>query len=89
MDGSWEYPPLDEAMQELWLEDFEVYVRRRHNTVVQYITERPIMDLCEEEVRSTGAWVAKFWWYQEVIDIEGAWTAAEAEGEEEPEEAEG
>ena len=36
LGGSWEYPPLDEAMQETGLEEVEAYVFRRNNMVKQY-----------------------------------------------------
>ena len=46
-DGSWEYPPLEEAMWEAGLQEVESYVLRRQNTVAQYIATRPILGLCE------------------------------------------
>ena len=58
-------------MQEAGFEEMEEYVLRRHNMVTQYIVTRPIMDLCNEIVRMTGTWVAKRWWEQEVLDLEG------------------
>ena len=47
------------------------YVLKRQNMVAQYITTRPILDLCEETVLRSGAWVARRWWYQDVLDLEG------------------
>ena len=38
--------------------------------VAQYIATWPILDLCEETVLRSGAWVARRWWYQEVLDLE-------------------
>ena len=32
---------------------------RSQNTAVQYISMRPILDLCKETVHMLGAWVAK------------------------------
>ena len=43
--GSWEYPPLDTAMQESGFEELEAYVLRSHNKVVQYIVKRTILYL--------------------------------------------
>ena len=40
--------------------------------VVQYIATRPILDLCEQAIRRTGAWVYRRWWEQAGIDLEGA-----------------
>ena len=60
-DGSWEYPTLYKAMQEADFEEVEAYVLMRRNTVVQYITMRPILDLFEETVQRTLACVSKWW----------------------------
>ena len=45
--GSWEYPPLAEAMGEADFEEIRKSVTRRQNTVAQYIVTRPILYLCE------------------------------------------
>ena len=44
-DGVWTYPPLEDAMAELLLQEVEAYVSRLHNTVAQFIATRPIMYL--------------------------------------------
>ena len=62
MDGIWEYPTLETAMQESRFEEVDSYVLRRHNTAAQYIAMQPIMDLCEEMVQIPGICVAKRWW---------------------------
>ena len=43
------------------------------------------MDLCEQSVRRTGAWVSRRWWEQDGINLIGARDreAAAADGEEE------
>ena len=53
VDGNWEYPPLNTAMEE---EGFD------QKTVAHYIVTRPILNLCEERVRRSGARVARRWW---------------------------
>ena len=45
-DCVWTYPPLEEAMEEAGPQEVETYVSRRQNTVAQFSTTRPIMDLC-------------------------------------------
>ena len=54
-DGSWEYPPLAEALVEAGLEGIQKSVTRRQNTFAQYIATRPILDLCERATRRPGA----------------------------------
>ena len=38
------------------------------------------MDLCEDTVRMTGEWVAKRWWYQEVLYLAKAISVAAPAG---------
>ena len=40
------YPPIGVALATVGVDEIVVYMDRRHNTVAQYITTRPIMDLC-------------------------------------------
>ena len=42
---------------------------------------RPIMDLCEESEKQTGAWESKRWWYQEEINLDGVRFVAVMAGE--------
>ena len=53
--GRWEYPPLAAVMEEAGFEEIGVYIIRSQNTFAQYITTRPILDLCERSVCRTGA----------------------------------
>ena len=56
----------------------------------QFIATRLIMDLCLAAERHTGSLVAKWWWEQEGLDLEGMRMAAwEVEREEEEEETDG
>ena len=71
-DGSWAYPPLEEAMEETGFEGIRKFITRRQDTVAQYIATRPILDLYEQSVRRPGARVSRRWWEQAGIDVEGA-----------------
>jgi hypothetical protein len=44
--GVWVYPDKGEAMKRAGLYSMESYVRKRQNTVAQYIATRPIYQLC-------------------------------------------
>ena len=57
-DGSWEYPPLAEALGEAVFEGISKSVTRRQNTVAHYIATRPILDLCERATWRPGAMVS-------------------------------
>ena len=74
-------------------DEMGAYVLKRQNTVAQYIATRPIMNLYEETVHKSGAWVDRRWWEQEGLDLAGtkaaaAATAEDREGESEEEEEE-
>ena len=89
-DGGWVYPPLEDAIAEEGLHEVEAYVSRRQNTVEQYISTMPIMDLCLAAKRRPGTRVEMWWWEQKGLDLEGMWTAArEAEGTEGEEDTDG
>ena len=69
-------------MQEAGFEEVGSCVLSRHNTAAQYISMRPILDLCEETVQIMGMWVVKRWWEKEVLDLVGVWEVTEASEEE-------
>ena len=69
--GEWMYPPPEEAMVEAGLHEVETYVSHHQSTFTQFIATRPIMDLCLAAERRTGSWVAKRWWQQDGLDLEG------------------
>ena len=66
-------------MAEAVLQEVETYASRRQNTVTQYISTRPIMDLCLAGNRRPGPRVEMRWWEQEGLDLEGMRTAAREE----------
>ena len=60
--GSWEYPSLEGSMVEAGFEGVGTYITRRQNTVADYISTRPILDLCEQSAWRTGVKVSQRWW---------------------------
>ena len=70
-DGSWEYPPLAEALREAGFEGIRKSVTRRQNTVAHYIATQPILGLCERATQLPVARVSRRWWEQAGIDLEG------------------
>ena len=77
-------------MAEAGLQEVETYVSRRQNTLAQYITTRPIMDLFLAAKQRRGPKVAMWGWEQEGLDLEGMRTAdRDAEQTEGAEEMEG
>ena len=59
----------------------EEYIRRRQNTVAQYIATRSLLDLCEGSERALGARVGMWWLEDVVINLARAREAAAAMAE--------
>ena len=66
----WFYPSLEGAMKEAGLKDIRTSVNSRQNMVAQYISTRPILDLCKGNKQIGGARVAMRWWDQKGIEWE-------------------
>ena len=49
-------------MEEAGFEEMGAYVLKRQNTAAHDIATRPILNLCKNNVRSTGAWVDRRLW---------------------------
>ena len=56
--------------------DVDTYGSHRQKTVTQFITTRPIMDLCLTAKRRSGSRISKRWWEQDGVDEEGMQMAA-------------
>ena len=69
-DGTWVYPPIGAALSMVGLEDIGVYIALLHNTVTQYIANRPIMDLCLAAERKPGMCLSRQWWGQLALDTQ-------------------
>ena len=55
-------------MKEAGFTDVRTSIKRRHNTVAQYIATRPLLDLCKGMTQIGGARVEMRWWYQKGVD---------------------
>ena len=69
--GSWDYPPLAEALGEAGIKGISKSATRRQNKVAQYIATQTILDLCERANRRPGERVSRRWWEQDGIELEG------------------
>ena len=78
-------------MAEAGFEESETYVTRRQNMAAQYISTRPIMDLCERSDQRPGSWVSWRWWDKDGLDLVGPKerAAAELDGEDAQSDEEG
>ena len=60
--GSWFYPPVAGVMKDTGMVGIWTSILRRQNTVAQFISTRPILDLSEQATRRPGAQVSQRWW---------------------------
>ena len=44
--GEWTYPRTEDVLEEVGLYPMEHYIRKRRDTVTQYLATRPILELC-------------------------------------------
>ena len=58
-DGVWIYTLLEDGMAKAGLQEMEIYISRRQNTVTQFITTRDIMDLCLAAKQRPGPRISK------------------------------
>ena len=68
--GVWTYPPLEDVMAEMGIQEVETYVSRNQKIVTQFIVTRPIMDLCLVEEQRPGPRISMQWWEQDGVDVE-------------------
>jgi hypothetical protein len=67
-DGSWTYPPIEEAREIAGLWPIGEYIQRRHNRMVQEISTRPVKTLCDAVAETkSGSPHHKWWWWHPPI----------------------
>ena len=77
-DRRWRYTLAASAREEAGFLTVKEFIRRRQNTVAQYIATQSLLDLCEGSERAPGARVGMWWWEQATIDLAGAREVAAA-----------
>ena len=77
-DRKWKYTSAATARKEAGLQTMEEYIRKRKNTVTQYISTRSLLDLFEGSERAPGARVGMWWWDQAGINLTGSRKAVAA-----------
>ena len=64
-DGTWKYPPLEQALNITGLWSMESYVIQRRTTIFNRVNQRPIFDLCQQYECRFGSKEPKWWWDQD------------------------
>src|SRR6476660_4308519 len=63
-EEQWEYPPIDSALDVAGLRPMEDLIQSHQNQAIDYITTRPIFDLCINSRRLPGSSRLQGWWDQ-------------------------
>lgn len=63
-EDRWFYPPIAEALEICGLHPIQEYLRRRRQTIEDYVACRPIYTLCTSAERMSGASRRQWWWDQ-------------------------
>ena len=58
----WIYPKSRRVLATVGLRPVEHYIGVRRNTIAQWISHRPIFDLCKGAERRRGSAPRQFWW---------------------------
>ena len=69
---------MEAVIQAEGLEKVETYILHFHNTIAQYISTRPIIELCLAVDWRPGTRIVRSWWEQECINLEGVRVSARA-----------
>ena len=80
--GSWHYPASSDVLDECGLLTVGEYIRRRRQTIAEYVADRPLLAACRGGERRRGTPHRQWWWEQEMsLDSEpSAWAAENDDG---------
>ena len=70
-NDEWTYPKTEEVLEAAGLHTVQAYIEIRRNTILKFVAQRPIMELCLEAERKRGTGPRQYWWDQP-MDLEGA-----------------
>jgi len=76
--GNWVYPQTNEVLEKAGLFTVEHYITVRRATILKFIAERPIYELCRRAERQRGTGVRQYWWEQS-MELEGTSPATATE----------
>jgi len=63
-DGTWVYPATSDVRAEVGLYSVDHYIRKRRNTIAQFLAGRPLHDLVMDARRQRGSPRHQYWWSQ-------------------------
>lgn len=63
-NGSWTYPEAEGVLKKAGLYTITAYIAVRRTTILKYVSDRPIYELCREAERKRGTGTRQYWWEQ-------------------------
>jgi len=70
-EDRWVYPPISEVLEEAGLFSIGEYLSHHQNCIAEYVSTRPIFELCTEtNVLDGSASQRQFWWNKEVFETQ-------------------
>mmetsp|Transcript_16214 Transcript_16214/g.26241 ORF Transcript_16214/g.26241 Transcript_16214/m.26241 type:complete len:112 (-) Transcript_16214:185-520(-) len=66
----WTYPALEKVLKTTGLYTINEYIEVCRNTILKFVSQRPIYELCRGAERQHGTSKRQYWWEQS-IDLEG------------------
>ena len=66
--GGWEYPSVEEAMEDTGIHPVGVYIKRRQTNISERVACRPVYALCTEAERMPGTSRMVRWWDQDAVN---------------------
>ena len=68
-DGSYTYPKAEGVLKKAGLHTIREYAEVRRTTIMKFVSDRPIYELCREAERKRGTGNRQYWWEQS-FDLE-------------------
>jgi hypothetical protein len=79
-EGRWSYPRTEEVLKKAGLFTIDHYVTVRRTTILKFIADRPIYELCRRAERQRGTGAHQYWWEQPMaLEDTSPATATEAD----------
>ena len=67
--GTWVYPRSDDVLREVGLQTMEAYLKRRRQTIVAWVVDRPLHAACKGGARKQGS-PQHLWWWEQEFDLD-------------------
>ena len=63
-NNTWTYPRSKDVLEECGLETIDTYIKKRRDTIAQYVATQPIFSQCLDGEQRRGSMPRQWWWEQ-------------------------